>query len=184
MNYEEKMNELLEEHMTEKGFQFWKALNSKIPPVWKRPTSSTGKYHKKREGYVPNVDEHTYDMLISASKIYRMFDIKEKTSECDLLLLGIAMHDIIKYGHENDRDHTHKEHDRMIANRIEENKETYLKLFEDEEQVNILINMVRYHSGRWSADVKDMNSFDFKDHHPYVLFVHILDMLSAADCLK
>lgn len=182
MNYEEKMNELLKDHMTERGYEFWIALNKKIPPVWKRPTSSTGKYHKKREGYVPNVDEHTYDMLLSGTKIYRMFDIKKKTSDCDMILLGIAMHDIIKYGHENDRDHTHKEHDRLIADRIVEKKETFLQLL-NEEQVDILIEMVRFHSGRWSADA-NINDFNFKDHHPYVLFVHMLDMLSAADCLR
>jgi len=183
MNYEEKINELLKENMTERGFEFWKALNSKIPSVWEKSTSSTKKYHKRKDGSIPNVGEHTYEMANATSKIMRMFDVEKNTTDSDLILLGVVMHDIIKYGHNNERNHTHREHDKMIADRITEKRDTYLKLF-SEEQVEILTEMVRYHSGRWSADVDNMDEFDFKNYHPYVLFLHTLDMLSAADCLK
>ncbi len=181
MNYE-TMNELLEQHMTEKGLAFWKAINSKIPPVWDKPVSSTGKYHNKKGGYVPTLAEHTYEMIYSATKIYAMFGINKETVECDLLLIGVAIHDIVKYGNNNDRKFCDNAHDRLIANRIQEKRDIFIRHF-SEEQVDILIEMVRYHQGKWSADAKGTD-FDFKNFHPYTLFLHTLDMLSSRNCLK
>lgn len=180
MNYEDKLNEILKENMTENGFNLWKAINSKVPSPWNKPSSSSGKYHVKKNNYVPNIAEHTLEMINSAVSIYPMFNISKNSIDLDLLLFGIAMHDIVKYGNNNDMKHTTKLHDKLIADRIENRKEIFLKLF-NEDQIKILTDMVRYHSGRWSTDAK--NDFDFKNFHPYVLFVHMLDMLSTKNCL-
>ena len=73
MDYYTRIEELLKEYMTEKGFHFWKAINGKLPNIWDRPTSSTGKYHLKEGGRVPDCAEHVYGMLFAASKILKMF---------------------------------------------------------------------------------------------------------------
>jgi len=181
MNYETLMNALLEKYMTKKTFSFWIALNNTINSPWDKPTSSTGKYHQKEDGYVPSIAEHTYEMLYSLINIHSIFGVNKNSKELDLLILGVVMHDIVKYGNENDNKHTDTKHDKLIADRILDKKETFLKIF-NEEEVDILIEMVRYHTGRWSTDAK--KDFDFKDFHPYVMFLHTLDMLSTRNCLK
>ncbi len=182
MNFEKQMNDQLAQHMTEKGFLFWGALNKSINSPWDKPTSSTGKYHQKKGGYVPSIAEHTHEMVYSAIKIYSMFGFHKKMVELDLLLIGVALHDIVKYGNDNDGDHTDNTHDKLIADRIADKRTTFLKLF-SEEQIDILIEMVRYHSGRWSTDANTFN-FNFSNDHPYVMFLHTLDMLSSRNCLK
>ena len=63
MDYLEKMNRVLKRNMTDTGYSFWSAVVQKIPDIWNRPTSSTLKHHKKDDGRVPSVAEHTYEML-------------------------------------------------------------------------------------------------------------------------
>ena len=53
MNYKEKVVELLEKNMTEKGFKLWIGINNILPDIWDKPTASTLKYHKKLNGEVP-----------------------------------------------------------------------------------------------------------------------------------
>jgi len=183
MNYKQRMDELLEKNMTEKGFKLWKGVNRILPDAWDRPTSSTRKYHKKLNGDVPDIAEHTYEMLYALVKLFRMFDYKPKTTDADSLLLAIAFHDSLKYGQWGSRKHTDGRHDQEAADMIASNMETFRKLL-DEEQYNMLEEGVRFHSGRWSTDVPHQSSFDWNDYKPQTFMVHILDMLSSADCLQ
>ena len=183
MNYEIKMDELLEKNLTKTAFDFWNILKSKIPPVWSRPTSSTGKYHKKEDGSVPNIAEHTYEMLYACINLWRMFDIKAKTSEGDTLLLAVALHDSYKYGKTpEERQHTVSDHDKIIADKIK-NASKYLESFLQKSQVQVLEEATRFHNGRWSKDA-NMNDFNFSIYHPYTNFVHMLDMMSANNLIK
>lgn len=188
MNFENKINELVELHVTEKCFKFWKAINQKFPTVWDRLSSSTKKHHKKANGFVPTIAEHTYEMLYSASKIMRMFNIEKNTIECDTLFLSILFHDFFKYGtNPNEREHTDKKHDKISADIILKNKETFLK-FLDKDNFYILEESVRFHSGRWSADLNGKSEKE-KDEflsgiHPIGTLVHILDMMSSNDLIK
>jgi hypothetical protein len=66
---------------------------------------------------------------------------------------------------------------------IQQNRETFLKLF-SEEEFNILEEAVRFHSGRWSTDVPKNKPFTFKDYNPETMFVHMLDMFSTHDLIQ
>jgi len=180
-NYE--IEKVLEKNMTTKGFSFWKALNERLPNIWQKPTSSTGKYHKKADGTVPDCAEHVYQMLYAASKVSRMFNIAPKTPKMDMLMLSVVLHDTMKYGKDGKRTHTDNKHDQLAGNMIRDNKETFRKLL-TESDVGILEDSVRFHSGQWSSDVKSKKDFSFNDRDPIAMFVHVLDMMSTADVIK
>ena len=181
--YEKAISELLQKNLRKRTFEMWKQLNSLFPNIWELPTSSTGKYHQKKGGRVPSCAEHVYEMLYAASKLYRMFAINSKTAECDMLLLGVVWHDAFKYGKYGTAKHTDYKHDRLMGNVVAENESTLLEIF-SEDQVKNLEMMIRFHSGRWSSDHQNREEIDFSKYPQYVLFIHMLDMLSTADCLK
>lgn len=181
--YKEKIVELLKNNMTEKGFKLWEAIDIRLPNIWELPTSSTGKWHQKKDGTVPTNAEHVYHMLYAASKIIRMFDYKPKTNDVDKVLLAIVLHDSLKYGNLGTRAHTDNKHDKNAADMIYSNKQTFLKIL-NEDQFDVLHEAVRFHSGRWSSDVPKNNNFNFKDYNQETLMIHILDMLSTHDCIQ
>lgn len=184
MDYLKAIKELLEENMTEKGFKLWSGINQIIPDIWSKPSSSTGKWHRRLNGDgPPNIDEHVYQMLFSTVKIMRAFNREKKTQEGDSILFAVVLHDALKYGKLGNRRHTDNSHDSLSADMIAENKETFLKIM-SEEEFRMLEEAIRFHSGQWSTDAKGNGSFDWKNYSPETLFVHCLDMLSAADCLK
>jgi hypothetical protein len=183
VDYKQKIVELLENHMTEKGFKLWSGINSILPDIWNKPTSSTGKWHKKMNGEVPTQAEHVYHLLYATSKIMRLFGYKNKTSDGDKLLFAVALHDSLKYGALGNRKHTDNGHDKEAADMVASNKETFLKVL-SKEQFYVLEEAVRFHSGQWSKDVPKDKKFDFKDFNPETLFVHILDMMSTADLIQ
>jgi len=183
VNYEILLNDLLRENMSEDGFKLWTAMLTKITAIWNRPTSSTGKYHNKDDGRVPTVAEHTYEMLYAATKVMRMYGAEPKSVDADIICLGIALHDAWKYG-ENPklRDHTANAHDMIAADMIRKNKDVILQLY-SEEKFDLLEEIIRFHQGRWSTNVKYEPDFDWSTYHPYTHFIHALDMLSANNCL-
>lgn len=178
-----KFENLLFDNMSPKGFEFWKKLESKIPDIWKRSTSSTRKYHKKEDGSVPSIEEHTYEMLFAACKLLSVFEIESKTKEADVILLAIILHDSAKYGKEDplSRIHTCNNHDHIIGDIILLSKNTFLKYF-DSNEVLLLEEMCRFHSGRWSSDAP--KDFSFKNLDPKTFFLHLLDMFSSRNLIK
>lgn len=180
MNYENKIDDLLQKHLTDIGFLFWETFKKKLEyPVWNRPTSSSGKYHQKDNGRVPSIAEHTYEMLFSGIKIMRLFGYKSKTEDTDVLLLAIVLHDSYKYGLDAvNHDHTDNKHDKIMGDKIAENRDLF-KRFMSEDNSQLLEEAVRFHSGRWSTDIKKQSNFNWKDYNPVTFFVHILDMCSA-----
>ena len=183
MEYKERIEELLKEKMTERGFKLWKGIDSMLPDTWGKPTSSTGKWHKKLNGEVPTQDEHVYQLLYSASKVMRLFGIEKKTTDADKLLMAIVLHDTMKYGQFGTRKHTDAMHDKVAADMVSANKSTFLELL-TEEQFEVMEEAMRFHSGQWSTDVPKDKPFSFKDYNPETLFVHILDMMSTADLIQ
>jgi len=181
--YLEKVKTLLEQNMTEKGFKLWKGIDSILPNIWEKPTSSTKKYHKKLNGEVPDIAEHVYHMLYSASKVMRLFGFESKTIEGDKLLLAIALHDALKYGEFGSRKYCDNSHDKTAADMVSTNKGTFTKLM-SEEQFFELEEAIRFHQGQWSTDLRRGTKFSFNDYNPETMFVHVLDMLSSSDCLK
>ncbi len=183
MKFQEKINELLEKNMTQGGFKLWLGIDKMIPDIWNKPSSSSGKYHKRADGTVHDIAEHTYEMLYAGIKIVRMLSIKLKTSRCDGLLFSIALHDRLKYGDQGQLKHTTGQHDQMIGDLIKGNFETFRKVMDDNDIV-VMEESARFHSGQWSTDIKNKNNFNFHNFYPETQFVHMLDMLSTADVLK
>jgi len=183
MDYKEKIIELLKKNMTEKSFKLWSGIDNHLPNIWSKLTASTGKYHRKFNGEVQNIAEHTYEMLFSAIKIYRLFDITLKTTDLDKILFAIVLHDSLKYGTLGTRRHTDNKHDKYAADMISENKKIF-EMILTEDQFFIMEEAVRFHSGRWSTDVPKNKEFTFKDYNPETLLIHILDMMSTADLIQ
>jgi hypothetical protein len=183
IDYKEKIIELLEKNMTEKGFKLWKGIDNIAPDIWDKPTSSTGKYHKKMNGEIPTCAEHTYHLLYAANKIMKLFNYKANTPDGDKILFACVLHDSLKYGNLGTRKHTDNKHDKAAADMIASNKNTFLKIL-NENQFYDLEEMVRFHSGQWSTDVPKNKKFDFKDYIPETLMLHILDMMSTVDLIQ
>jgi hypothetical protein len=97
--------------------------------------------------------------------------------------MSILLHDIQKYGPKGNMPHTNNYHDRSMADLLQLNKKILLTHF-TEEEADIVIMGVRYHSGQWSKSIPKEEAFHFSNYPPIVMFTHILDMLSTADCLK
>ena len=185
MNYKEKVVELLEKNMTERGFKLWSGIDKILPNIWDKPTSSTGKYHKKLNGDVPDIAEHVYQMLYVTFKLFKMFAVNPKTPDADKLLMAVALHDCLKYGTMGTRKHTDTEHDKQAADMIASNIDTFQKLL-NKEQLQTLEEAVRFHSGRWSTDIPKNENFDWSKSklRKETFFVHVLDMLSTADLIQ
>lgn len=180
--YKKKIDKLLEENLTEQAFSFWMTAKKRLPNIGDRLTSSTKKYHKRKDGTVQKLDEHVWEMLKAGNAIYRLFSTEKKRSHKDAVLLSIVLHDSLKYGEDGLTEHTLKNHDSLGGNVIKKNKNTFLK-FLSEDECNIIEEAIRYHSGRWSTDLKEQK-INFKDYNIETFFLHMLDMLSANDCLK
>ena len=183
MNYKEKVIEILEKNLTEKSFKLWKGIDSILPDIWSKPTSSTGKYHKKMNGDVPDIAEHVYHMLYAAVKLLKMFSIETKSIDGDKILLALALHDSVKYGNLGTRKYVDNKHDKEAADMISSNESTFRKLF-SEKQFQILEESVRFHSGQWSTDAPIAKPFEWREYNAETLFVHMLDMLSTNDLIQ
>lgn len=182
-HYKERIVELLEKNMTEKGFKLWKGIDTMLPDIWSNLVASTKKYHRKQNGEVPDIAEHVYHMIYATVKIMKLFDIDPRTHDADKILLALALHDSLKYGNLGTRKHTDNKHDKEAADMVASNESTFRKLL-DEEQFQVMEEAVRFHSGQWSTDVRRNKKFDWKEYNPETLFVHMLDMLSTQDLIQ
>lgn len=178
------MNAVLKKVLTVTNYNLWLGLLDVIEPVWDRPSSSSLKYHKRDDGSVPSIAEHTVEMLIAADKIKRMFgNFPVPVEETDALFLGIALHDAFKYGMKPEHaDHTVQNHDKLAGDFVLDAMNDVFIPHLGKENAITLEKCVRYHSGRWSTDAS--KAYAGKDDMVFVWFVHALDMLSTADKLK
>ncbi len=183
MDHTAAIVDLARHHMTEEGFKLLMMIEGKMVDIWDRPTSSTGKYHKKGDGSVPSNAHHTYEMLYAGTKILRMFGGKLKSKQNDAYVMAIVLHDMMKYGKKGNTPHTYSHHDKAMADLLDKNISILMKHF-DEEDAWMMITGVRFHSGQWSKSIPKGEKFSFSQHDPIVMFIHMLDMLSTADVLK
>ena len=187
-NYMKKIDELLEKNMTKNCFSLWKLYKEKIPDIWNRPASSTSKYHKKENDYVPTLAEHTYEMLFAFVEVLPAFTVPI-SSHCDSILLSIILHDACKYGEGEEstnpkrRPYTNRAHDKMIAEKIQRAQTNFLKVL-NKKDFEVLVEAIRYHNGRWSVPKKERDEFNFCNYQPETLILHLLDMLSSRNVLK
>ena len=182
-HYRERIAELLEKNMTEKGFKLWKGIDTMLPDIWSKPVASTLKYHKKLNGEVPDIAEHVYHMVYASIKLLRLFDIESNTTEADKILFAVALHDSLKYGNLGTRKYCDNAHDKESADMVSSNESTFKKILTDE-QFQIMEEAIRFHSGRWSTDVPRNKKFDWSEYNHETFFVHMLDMLSSNDLIQ
>ena len=175
-----RIDSILQKNLSIKGFELWSKLKERIPDIWSRPSSSTMKYHKKDDGRVPSISEHTLEMINAADKIISMF--QNMNMNLDVIFLGLVLHDSFKYGLTGNNPHTDNTHDKIIGDTVRDNQKLFMKLLSESDTI-LLESIVRFHSGKWSTDAKKTN-FEFKNYPHEVLFIHMLDMLSTKDVLK
>jgi len=119
--FTEKIRSLLRETMTQEGMGLLNNDIIQLPEIWDRPSSSTAKYHKREDGSVQTIAEHTYEMLEAAiipheSPRFELLGIpgsrikkegrKEvkrqlRSTAIDMVCASIVLHDTLKYGPEN-----------------------------------------------------------------------------------
>lgn len=186
MTLEQEIDNILVEYMKESGYNLWKELYSKIPNIWDRASSSSGKYHKANDGTVRTIREHTYEMLNVFIKCIDIFSINKKTQECDTFILAILLHDAFKYGIDDplNIEHTIKEHDKIVANSIMMSKDKFIDTIGISNYI-LLENMTRFHAGKWSTDIKkEMPNFQLTKLPLETVILHFIDCLSCRNLLS
>ncbi len=188
-----KILDLCRENMTEEGFNILIDINGSIVPVWDRASSSTGKYHKRHDGAVSTIGHHTYEMMYAAMKTKRQLVIEKNTIRCDVLCLAIFAHDMNKYGIVPGV-HTATNHSKQAVAVLRSNAMLGGYLIDcmatwgpdvSENLWFSLLRAVGFHNGIWEKEIM-AGELEHMDNlnHPLVVFVHTLDMLSAAGVLR
>ncbi len=178
----QKIDDLAKQSLTPKGYELLSFINSKLPDIWNRSSSSSMKYHKKADGSVPTIAAHSYEMFQAAVKTIQMWGNETISKRNDAFLMAIIFHDSLKYGSTGKNPHTTRNHDQQLADLFLSKKEIFLKHF-NEEEFKLFITCIRFHSGRWSKDAKGITNF-LHEVPPEVVIVHFLDMLSTKDVLQ
>jgi hypothetical protein len=169
-----EIERFLRAHLSKSAYEYWKFVNTEIPPCFHLASSSSGKYHKGSTNVVNTIGEHTLEMLQAAYSCgLRIFNLQPGDLKADIILLAIALHDRCKRGRMNDQVHTTNDHETIIADFIQE---TSMDWF-DVEHRYMLEDMVRWHSGRWAPANPNRNTEP--NWNKYSLFIHTLDMMSA-----
>lgn len=153
-----------------------------VPDTMRRETSSTGKYHKDWKGRVPSTLDHTLEMLTALSAILRSLCQGEEKGlkKYQLLMIGCALHDGIKYGSPPNH-HTSSKHAELAANLAYKLSEGNL-FFENKTQREALFAIIALHEGPWSYLKKD-DLYKKWYVYPWNL-VHIVDMMSSGGALR
>lgn len=174
MKRDPKIDNFLQSRLSKKYWNFWQKFTSSIELPYEKASSSTGKYHLNAAGQGHTIGEHTYEMLVAADSVISLFGDSRQDQNYDIILLGIALHDIHKYGLRNNKEHTTPNHGQVTAEAIE-TKGPALGL--NNKEVALLADIIRWHDGRWSS----VNSRGRKpiEFTAATLFVHMLDMLSS-----
>jgi hypothetical protein len=173
-----KIDQFLYDRLTERHFKFWIDFTSMFPLPFHRPSSSSKKYHKDKEGNVHTLEDHTYEMLVFADIMLPIFGDTRAQQNYDIVLLSIALHDIQKYGIGNEQVHTNKEHGVITSKYITNNG---LRYGLTEEESKLLSRLVKLHDGRWNSLNKGFYPIQLDSLE---LFVHMADYASSRRILK
>jgi hypothetical protein len=174
----EKIDNFLKEKLAPRYYAFWEQFTADIPLPFDKPSSSSGKYHQDTAGMVDNLENHSLDLMLFVDKLARIFGDSREQQHYDVLLLAAALHDIFKYGENNERKHTVKNHDEIAARRV---KERGLELGLTEYEVETLYGLILVHPGRWNSTNPGFQPITFTQMQ---LFLHISDMCAAARILN
>lgn len=201
-----KAKALLSAAMTKPGYELLQNEMKLLPGTWNRFASSSRKYHRKKDGTVPSIIEHTYEMLEAAlmpaeSPMLCLLGVERpvpwgESLPVDMVCFAIMLHDSLKYGpkdisivgsSEGDNvariaRHTTNKHPKLIADWVQIRQKLYEKHFNSPVQVDMIIEALRFHAGLWSPEAGEL--FTWRNKFPLSFFVHMLDMMSAGDKIK
>jgi hypothetical protein len=178
LGYSEKIDNFLKANLSDRYYAFWQQFTADIPLPFHKPSSSSGKYHQDTAGMVDSLESHTLDLMMFVDKLARIFGDSKEQQHYDILLLSASLHDIFKYGENNELKHTVKNHDEIAARRV---RERGLELGLTEYEVETLYGLILYHPGRWNSTNPGFKPITFTQMQ---LFLHISDMCAAARILN
>lgn len=144
------------------------------------PASSTGKYHPSYTLGTGGLVRHTKAAVRIAYELLNdpVIGNKYTTTEKDLMLLGLIIHDGLKSGKEKSQ-YTKVEHPLLVVNMIKDNKN---QLHLTEEELNLLCSVIASHMGPWNTDFSG-NEVLPVPKTKYENFVHMCDYLASRKCI-
>ena len=154
-----------------------KKLVSMLPDYFfKVAASSTGKYHPSFTLGDAGLVRHSkaafrigYELL-NNNTIGNVFN----TSEKDLMLCAILVHDGLKHGIVESK-YTVFDHPILMANFIRENKDEFTW---NDKEIEFIASVIETHMGEWTVDYQG-NEVLTKPSNKYQKFVHMCDFLAS-----
>ena len=143
--------------------------------------SSTGKYHPRYALGKGGLLRHTKAACRIAIELFRDSCIGDKytSTEKDLMILALILHDGIKLGFEKDK-YTKFDHPLLACEFIE----SYIDDINlSDEQIDFVCDCIKTHMGPWTTDY-DGNEILEKPRNKYQNFVHMCDYLASRKFLE
>jgi hypothetical protein len=145
------------------------------------PASSGGKYHSTFASGEGGLVRHVRAAVRIAVELYRMDMFNYFTSdEKDLIIVALLLHDLCKSGIPK-QSFTVPDHPLVAAKYINDNPDLHGII--TEEQLLIVLDAIRSHSGQWNKD-RSGNVILPKPKTKLQNFVHLIDMLASRKFLE
>lgn len=149
---------------------------------FKVAASSTGKYHPAFSLGDGGLLRHTKVAVKIAKSLLEdpTFGNKYTSSEKDLMLIALTLHDGIKHGF-IEENYTRADHPLLAAEFIEKNKDK-TELTVDE--IKFITDCIKSHMGPWNTDYKTGEEILPIPKTKYQSFVHMCDYLASRKYLN
>ena len=140
------------------------------------PAASTGKYHPPFAQGDGGLVRHTKAAVRIAKTLLdnEIIGSVFKQEEKDLMIIGLIIHDGLKYGIEKEK-YTRVDHPILISNYLKDNKD---KLTLTENEIMFICNVVETHMGAFTKDFRGNEVLE-RPINKYQKFVHMCDDLSS-----
>ncbi len=144
------------------------------------PAASTGKYHPEYALGDGGLLRHTKAAVRIAVELLSdpLIRDKYKTTEQDLMIMGLILHDGLKLGHDKEK-YTRFDHPILMADYIMDNED---KLNMEIEEIEFLTDVIKTHMGIWTTDYNGVEVLE-KPTNKYQNFVHMCDYLASRKCI-
>lgn len=116
------------------------------------PASSSGKYHPDFARLKHGLVYHTRAVIYFVNCLFETHCFCEQEDTKEALIVAALAHDIKKYGPDNSKTHTTKEHPLYGAEYAEKIIEQY-QINIEERLKNIIVNSIKSHMGRWDSNL-------------------------------
>lgn len=142
--------------------------------------SSTGKYHPAYALGKGGLVRHTKAAVRMGYELLNDPSIGDKytADEKDLMLMGLILHDGVKYGIPKEK-YTRFDHPILMADYIMDNEEV---LGLEVGEIEFLGDIIKTHMGVWTTDYNGVEVLE-KPTTKYQNFVHMCDYLASRKCI-